>query len=141
MDLPTDMTKLIATYIKPIPYDKMSDKQLQETYNAIRAEKNRREKINHSDREYLLIRAIREDEIVFKIKNTECRDITKYNVTKTGRLWTTENAFLRVIDAIDLRHSGIPGGLPSDITQLTQFWTYGQLKWVDYSLYKPIFDL
>lgn len=139
MDLPSDITKLIATYIKPIPYDKMSDKQFQETYDAICAEKNRREKINHSDSEYLLIRAIREDEIVFKIKNTECRDITKYNVTKTGRLWTAENAFLRVIDAIDIRPSVISGGLP--IPQLTQFWTYGQLKWVDYSLYKSKFDL
>jgi hypothetical protein len=135
MDLPSDMTKLIASYIKPIPYDKMTDKQLQETYDAICTEKKRREQFNHDTSEYLLIRAIREDEIVFKINNTECRDITKYKVTKTGRLWTDEKPFLGVIDAIDIR----PGGIP--IPQFTQFWTYGQLKWVDYSLYKSKFDL
>lgn len=135
MDLPSDITKLIASYIKPIPYDKMTDKQLQETYHAICFEKKRRERFNHDTSEYLLIRSIREDEIVFKINHNECRDITKYKVTKTGRLWTDEKPFLGVIDAIDIR----PGGIP--IPQFTQFWTYGQLKWVDYSLYQSKFDL
>lgn len=135
MDLPSDITKLIASYIKPISYDKMTDKQLHQTYEAICTEKKRRERFNHDTSEYLLIRAIREDEIVFKINKNECRDITKYKVTKTGRLWTDEKPFLGVIDAIDIR----PGGIP--IPQFTQFWTYGQLKWVDYSLYQSKFDL
>ena len=33
MDLPSDMTKLIASYLKPKPYSKMSSEELEKEYS------------------------------------------------------------------------------------------------------------
>ena len=70
-----------------------------------------------------------------KIKNTESRDISKYRISKSGYLYL-DCTQISVVDAIDVRPAGYYG---SSITG--QFWTYGQLKWVDYSEFEHKFNL
>jgi hypothetical protein len=135
MDLPSDMTKLIASYLKPKPYSKMSSEELEKEYEAISYERTRRICFNSTNSEYLLIHALREDPVIFKIKNTESRDISKYSISKSGYLYL-DCTQISVVDAIDVRPAGYYGSsIPG------QFWTYGQLKWVDYSEFEHKFNL
>ena len=135
MDLPSDMTKLIASYLKPKPYSKMSSEELEKEYEAISYERNRRVRFNYANSEYMLIHALRQDPIIFKIKNTESRDISKYRISKSGYLYL-DCTQISVVDAIDVRPAGYYGSsIPG------QFWTYGQLKWVDYSEFEHKFNL
>jgi len=129
------MTKLIASYLKPKPYSKMSSEELEKEYEAISYERNRRVRFNYANSEYMLIHALRQDPIIFKIKNTESRDISKYRISKSGYLYL-DCTQISVVDAIDVRPAGYYGSsIPG------QFWTYGQLKWVDYSEFEHKFNL
>ena len=135
MELPSDMTKLIASYLKHRPYSKMSNEELEKEYEAISYEKNRRVRFNYANSEYMLIHTLRQDPIIFKIKNTESRDISKYRISKSGYLYL-DCTQISVVDAIDVRPAGYYGSsIPG------QFWTYGQLKWVDYSEFEHKFKL
>ena len=137
MDLPSDMTKLIASYLKHRPYSKMSNEELEKEYEALSYERNLRVRLNSANSEYMLIHALRQDPIIFKIKNTECRDISKYQITNDGYLYNKTNCTqISVVDAVDVRPSGYFGScLPG------QYWTYGDLKWVDYSEFEHKFKL
>jgi hypothetical protein len=131
MDLPSDMTKLIASYLKHKPYSKMSNEELEKEYEAVSYERNRRVRFNYANSEYLLIHALRKDPIIFKIKNTESRDISKYEISYAGYIYNKINSTqISVVDAVDVRPSFFG-----------QYWTYGDLKWVDYSEFEHKFKL
>ena len=103
MDLPSDMTKLIASYLKHRPYSKMSNEELEKEYEAISYEKNRRVRFNYANSEYMLIHTLRQDPIIFKIKNTESRDISKYEISYAGYIYNKINSTqISVVDAVDV---------------------------------------
>jgi hypothetical protein len=132
MDLPSDMTKLIASYLIHKPYSRMSNEELEKEYEAISYEKNRRVRFNYANSEYMLIHTLRQDPIIFKIKNTESRDISKYEISNAGYLYNKINCKqISVVDAVDVRPASYFG----------QYWTYGHLKWVDYSEFEHKFKL
>lgn len=136
MDLTSDMTKLIASYLKHKPYSKMSNEELEKEYEALSYERNSRIRLNYTNSEYMLIHALRQDPVIFKIKNTESRDISKYMISRAGYLYDTTNCTkISVVDAVDVRPAGYFASVP------LQFWTYEQLKWVDSSEYEDKFKL
>lgn len=131
-----DMKRLATSYMNHKLYYKMTRDELELAYNAILTEKKKRTSYNHDTSDYMFISALRQDEIIFKIKSTECRDISKYSISEHGVISNTDSPYVEVLDAIDIRPSGYPGIISND----GERWTYGELKWV-YSEYSKKFDL